>query len=78
MTGKHWEQKKLLMKINELLNIILDVAPLSLQESYDNCGLIVGDPQSEVNKVLLCIDITEAVVNEAAEKNVNLLFRIIQ
>ncbi|MBS4059773.1 MAG: Nif3-like dinuclear metal center hexameric protein [Bacteroidetes bacterium] len=61
------------MNINELLNIILDVAPLSLQESYDNCGLIVGDPQSEVRKVLLCIDITEAVVNEAVEKKCELI-----
>ncbi len=63
----------LLMKINEILGFILEVAPLSLQESYDNCGLIVGDPDAQVNKVLLCIDVTEAVVNEAVNKKCELI-----
>jgi dinuclear metal center YbgI/SA1388 family protein len=61
------------MKINELLSIILEVAPLSLQESYDNCGLIIGDPHAEINKVLLCIDVTEAVVEEAVSKECSLI-----
>lgn len=61
------------MKIKEILGIIEEVAPLHLQESYDNSGLIVGDEQAEVDKVLLCIDITEAVVQEAIDRGCGLI-----
>ena len=44
-----------------------------LQESYDNSGLIVGDRNAEVSKALLCLDSTEAVVDEAIEKGCDLI-----
>ena len=53
------------MRIKELLDLIEEFAPLSLQEDYDNAGLICGDPEQEVTSVLLTTDITEAVVDEA-------------
>ena len=53
------------MRIKELLALIEEFAPLSLQEDYDNAGLICGDPEQEVTSVLLTTDITEAVVDEA-------------
>ena len=40
---------------------------MTLQEDYDNSGLLVGDPQREVGRALLCVDITEAVLDEAIE-----------
>lgn len=43
------------------------------QESYDNAGLIVGDPQAEATGVMICLDALEAVVEEAAEKGCNLV-----
>lgn len=49
------------------------LAPRSYQESYDNSGLLVGDPGREVTGVLISIDATEAVVNEAASRNCNLV-----
>ncbi len=61
------------MKIRDLLNIIEDTAPLSLQESWDNSGLIVGDPNADVEKVLVCLDVTEAVVDEAIRKKCDLI-----
>jgi dinuclear metal center YbgI/SA1388 family protein len=53
------------MKINEIISCIESFAPLSFQESYDNSGLITGDPAQETDSALLCIDVTEEVINEA-------------
>jgi dinuclear metal center YbgI/SA1388 family protein len=61
------------MKIKELLSILEEVAPLSLQEPYDNSGLIVGDPNAVIQKVLVCLDVTEAVVDEAVRNNCGLI-----
>lgn len=41
--------------------------PLRWQESYDNAGLVVGDPEAEVEGVLVALDATEEVVREAVE-----------
>ncbi|MEO1628742.1 MAG: Nif3-like dinuclear metal center hexameric protein, partial [Bacteroidota bacterium] len=49
------------------------IAPASLQESYDNAGLIVGNPEEEVKGVLICLDAVEAVVEEAIELECNLI-----
>jgi len=61
------------MRIQELINEIESLAPLSLQEDYDNCGLIVGDANTICKGVLLSLDCTEAVIDEAIEKNCNLI-----
>ena len=53
------------MKVKEITSVIEEFAPLSYQESYDNAGLIVGSPEQEVAKALLCVDITEEVIDEA-------------
>ena len=50
-----------------------NVAPLALQESYDNAGLITGNPESEVSSALVTIDVTEDVVEEAIDKNAGLI-----
>ena len=44
-----------------------------MQESYDNAGLQVGDPDMEVSAALLCLDVTEDVINEAIERHCNLI-----
>jgi dinuclear metal center YbgI/SA1388 family protein len=53
------------MKIKEIISCLESFAPLSYQESYDNSGLITGDPGQSVESVLLSIDVTEDVINEA-------------
>lgn len=53
------------MILAEVIKVIEDFAPLSLQESYDNAGLYCGDTAIEIHKILLCLDVTEAVVDEA-------------
>ena len=61
------------MNVKSICQLIETVAPLALQESYDNAGLIIGDEQMEVTSVLITIDITEEVINEAISKNCNLI-----
>ena len=53
------------MKISQIIALLEEVAPQAYQESYDNAGLIVGDPTSEVQKTLVCLDSTEEVIDEA-------------
>ncbi len=50
-----------------------EIAPLALQESYDNSGLIVGHPDEKVTGILVSLDCTEAVITEAIQKNCNLI-----
>lgn len=61
------------MKIKDITNCLESFAPLSLQENYDNCGLIVGNANAEVNKALLCLDSTEEVIDEAIANGCNLV-----
>jgi len=61
------------MKIKEVINVLENWSPLSLQESYDNCGLLVGDAESDVNSALLTLDVTEEVVNEALVAGIKLI-----
>jgi len=61
------------MKIKAVIDYLASVAPPSYQESYDNAGLIVGDKQAEVTGVLIALDTTEPVLDEAIEKGCNLI-----
>ena len=61
------------MKISEIISLIEEVAPISLQEEYDNAGLQVGNKNNEATGALLCIDVTEDVVDEAIQKGLNLI-----
>ena len=61
------------MNVKTICNILEEVAPLSLQESYDNAGLLVGNAQQKVTGVLVCIDVTEAVIDEAIQYNCNMI-----
>lgn len=62
-----------MLRIDEIIAAFEQVAPSRLQESYDNSGLIVGDPNRTVGKALLCLDSTEAVVDEAIAKGCDLI-----
>jgi dinuclear metal center YbgI/SA1388 family protein len=61
------------MKIQKLIKYIEQIAPPAYQESYDNSGLIVGDANEKITGVLLCLDSIEAVIDEAIEKECNLV-----
>ena len=61
------------MKIKEVLSALERFAPLPLQESWDNAGLQVGLTETEVSGALLCLDVTEKIVDEAIRKGCNLI-----
>ena len=61
------------MKIKQVTNFLENIAPLEYQESYDNCGLIVGDAKVEVKGALITLDCTEAVIDESIAKGCNLV-----
>ena len=62
-----------MVKVRDVAQVIEDFAPKELQESYDNAGLQVGDPDAKVSAVLLCLDVTEDVIKEAQERECNLI-----
>lgn len=61
------------MQIKEILSYLESLAPLDYQESYDNAGLLAGDPCWDLRGTLICLDITEAVVDEALDRGCNLI-----
>ena len=60
-------------KIRDLLKEIELYAPLSLQEDFDNAGVQVGDINQPATGVLICLDVTEEVIDEALETECNLI-----
>lgn len=61
------------MKIINVVSALEQFAPLPLQEGYDNAGLQVGLTEAEVSGALLCLDVTEAIIDEAIRKECNLV-----
>ncbi len=60
-------------KVSDIIGFITDVAPLHWQENYDNSGLLIGDADAMVDKVLLTLDVTEKVIDEAIENSFHLI-----
>ena len=61
------------VKIKQVLSALEQFAPLPLQESWDNAGLQIGLTEAEVSGALLCLDVTEKVIDEAIAKGCNLV-----
>jgi dinuclear metal center YbgI/SA1388 family protein len=61
------------MLLKQITQYIESVAPLAFQESYDNAGLIIGNPNDEISGALISLDITEDVLDEAIQKELNLV-----
>jgi dinuclear metal center YbgI/SA1388 family protein len=61
------------MKIKEVITILDQFAPLAYAETFDNTGLLVGDQEASVSGILVTLDTLETVVDEAIEKNCNLI-----
>lgn len=61
------------MILSTLINYLEEKIPLDLQESYDNCGLLLGEPENEIDRALLSLDITEEIIGEAIQIGANLI-----
>lgn len=62
------------LKVKDINNIIEQCAPSKLMEDYDNVGLMVGDMESTVTSVLVALDCTLSVIDEALSQKCNLIF----
>lgn len=62
-----------IMKLREITDALENFAPLAYQESYDNAGLICGDPEMDISSALICLDSTEAVLDEAIAMGANMV-----
>jgi len=61
------------MQIKQITQYFESFAPLSFQESYDNAGLIIGNSNDEISGILITLDVTEEIIEEAISKNLNLI-----
>lgn len=61
------------MKIKELTSFLETIAPLHYQEPYDNSGLLVGNPEWDIKKALICLDSTESIVDEALKNQCDII-----
>lgn len=61
------------MKVKEILACLEEKFPLVYQESYDNAGLITGDRKADATGVLVCLDVSEAVIDEAVALGANII-----
>ena len=61
------------MTIQDILDEIERLAPLSLQEDFDNAGVQIGDVEQQATGALLCLDVTEEIVDEAIDAGCNLI-----
>lgn len=61
------------MQLQHLINHLENFAPLTYAESFDNVGLLTGNPDWEIKGVLVTLDTLESVVDEAIAKNCNVI-----
>ncbi|MBC8173746.1 MAG: Nif3-like dinuclear metal center hexameric protein, partial [Chitinophagales bacterium] len=61
------------MKISEVIQYLETIAPPGLQENYDNAGLLVGDKNEEVTGIMISLDATEEIVQQASDNHCNLI-----
>jgi len=61
------------MKVSEITEILDKWMPISIAEDFDNVGLIIGNPDSLVKNILVTLDTTSNVIDEAIDNNCNLI-----
>lgn len=60
-------------KCETVMAALEKIAPKKLAEDWDNPGLLVGEPQSEINRVAVCLDVTDAAIDFAISENADML-----
>ena len=59
--------------VQDILDLLEGIAPLEMQEEWDNAGLLAGDPAAKVTRVLVALDLTLEVVEEAERLGAQLI-----
>ena len=63
----------MIINSKKIISLMEELAPLELCEEWDNSGFLIGNIDSEINKIMIVLDVNEDVVEEAIEKNVGLI-----
>lgn len=61
------------MKIKDVLRFLETKAPSSLSQSFDNTGMLVGNPEDEITGILIALDCFSEIINKAIENKCNLI-----
>ena len=61
------------MILKEIIDIIENKYPTNLKEKWDNVGLMVGNYDEDIKKILVSLDVTDKTIDEAIEKGANLI-----
>ncbi len=61
------------MKLNQIINVLEQIAPPKLAADWDNVGLLIGDAKAQVKKIMLCIDLTQEVLAEAIKAKADMV-----
>ena len=67
------QSSTIMTKIKDIIQYLESFAPTPLQEDYDNSGLITGNPETDIKGVMISLDCTEQVVQDADKKGCNLI-----
>ena len=59
------------MQAKDIFSFLQSIAPICLQEDYDNSGLLIGDHSTEITGILIALDLTSAIVEEAIAQKIN-------
>ncbi|KXG75896.1 Nif3-like dinuclear metal center hexameric protein [Thermotalea metallivorans] len=60
-------------KCQKIINFIENFAPSPLAERWDNVGLQIGDRDKAIHRVMVCLEVTDAVIDEAVSKNIDMI-----
>ena len=63
----------MILKVKDLMKIMEEYAPTRLKLDFDNVGLMVGDTEDEVTSILVALDCTEDVIDEAVSIGCSLI-----
>ncbi|MEA1878651.1 MAG: Nif3-like dinuclear metal center hexameric protein [Bacteroidota bacterium] len=61
------------MKVKDIVGLIEEHAPVGIQEDFDNSGLLTGELDQEITGILVCLDVTDAVLDEAIDSGIQLI-----
>ena len=69
-----------MLKVKDIVSVMEEVAPLSCvyTDEYDNVGLLVGDEDDAVSKIICCLDVTNEVIDEAITLKADMIIAICQ
>jgi dinuclear metal center YbgI/SA1388 family protein len=62
-----------ILKVKDVLDYLNGFAPFDMSEDWDNCGLLIGSENDDIKGILVCVDVTESVLDEAIKSNKNLI-----